>query len=241
MTEGDAAEWDVYSTSSSRVIDIFSSKVAIEGSLLPRLRELDWFVSEDTNTISTMPPFLSPSLKALRLTFAYGMGVEDLQDLVSLSLRGLVAGSQIKLDLLDIDTGESDVDLGKGVSELLFYQSNIRSLSMPLKLGTNLEKDLDTLSHLQSIYFGVSDNSQNNSDVIAWLSNLPRRFPGLTKLGLSFDRRATKIPYPPLRQLAPLLASTSLVYAKLGFNPTIDLEDADVLAMAQAWPILKTL
>lgn len=194
-------------------------------------------MSEDPETLLQVATFLAPTVKTFRLkidTYHNRFLPANLA-LQSLSLR-----SDIKLERFEVVDYESDLE--DGVSDCLRSQRDLTYLSLPsFRIGAKVDRDLGDLPMLRSLYTGVKDGTAGSPSVGQWLVGMKTRFPYLTHLGLSFDRRYSPTPNIPLREMAPLIQMPSLLDVKLDFNPAIKLGDEDVRAIARAWPALQSL
>lgn len=219
------------------VMRCLDAEGAANGPLLPRLKELEWTVSWSTDTASQLATFFSRTLKSLQVNVDINDEGETNSALLNLARR-----SDIELERLEASSVENYLEVG--IMECLRCGWDLRSLSLSapqVKIGSPVDIKLDSLPNLRSLFAVVSDEPEGDAKVIRWLTKLSSRFRYLTSLGLSFDRRPSHLPNIPLQHIAPLLRSSAILHIKLGFNPSIDLGEADVLEIGQAWPALQSL
>lgn len=223
-------ESDLLSTSVTGILE----QEATKKPLLPNLRKLIWEATVWDHSAHLLT-FCSPSMTSLQIECE----VEPRQTSAFINDTFSALAARPDIDLQELELAAEILHIDRGVGEYLHSHRNITTLVMPdLWIGNRIDEALTglPLHKLQLVGIEADDNTLR-----AWLASLLERIPTIDNLGLSFDLRTSHSPELPVRRLAPLLHSSTLLHVKIGFSPQIELEDDDIRAMSEAWPCLQSL
>lgn len=206
------------------------------GPLLPRLQCLHWSVTNDDHGFGAMLEFLSPSIQELLLRSS--SSDRNPEAFVNILSR-LTERTDIRLTHLTITKRRHHPNIDIAIASYLESRSEITNLKLGvIEAGGRIAIELGKLSHLQSLYLlpSYSDHEQLEN----FCSTLAESCKLLHTLSLLFLKGVGDgvLPFHPLR---PLLRLRGLVHIALVHRVQLKIEESDIAAMGEAWPLARSL
>lgn len=206
------------------------------GPLLPRLRYLGWSVSNDLGGFAVLKEFLPPSLKELYIASSCKTQTPKEVELIMALIADQPGVHLTHWTHLNILSSQPNVE--KVLIKYLRDQLELVSLRLGfISAAGKLAAELPRHRKLQVIQLMTFFDTE--LEVQSFCSCLSDCSPSLTRIDLRLGQGGIGIGSPlPFHPFRPLLKLGSLTRVTLNYAGEMKFDQADVVAMGEAWPLV---